>query len=979
MKNSRILVILILFFVVFQVSFGTVKGLKNQPHDNLSSPFNKKTRENSHYLPDKVIVKLRQSIQLNGKSRTFGLSGVDKILERFSISSIEQIFPERIKGKNGKELSMTNFYVINFLSPVDPFSFAEELSNLPEVEYAEPWFIYPISDVTSCRPNDTFRNYQWGLDKISADTAWCIEQGDTNVVIGIIDTGVQWDHPDLQSNIYINKGEWGPDGLGGNKQNNGIDDDGNGFIDDWHGWDFGGSDYNNPRGDNNPSPVNTQSAHGTHVAGIASAVTNNGAGVAGVGYKCKILPVKTSSDNDTRGGGYPYIIYGFEGILYAASMGATVINCSWGGDGASQFEQEVIDSALALGAIVTAAAGNTYSNDVQYPASYNGVISVTATNSSDIKSSYSTYNGFVDVSAPGDGIYSTYYPSGYTSMTGTSMATPFVAGLVALVKSHFPYLNSLQLGEQVRVSCDNINSLNPSYADLLGKGRINALKALTISSPSVRMITYSVSDSGGGNNNGILQPNETISIFATFKNYLSPTNAGATVTLTTSDSYVQIIDGSFPIGILNTLATIDNNSSPFHVHINSNVPPSHEVVFKLLISDGSYSDYQFFSILINPTFATHNVNNVEVSLTNIGRIGFTDLAQTGGSGFVFGGDNQLYEGGLIIGYSPTKLIDVVRNDTCGYCQDNDFSTSQVYDMVYPGIISNQDGSTVFSDSAASPTNKIGLKVNMYSYAFTSPEDSNYIIVRYDVKNISGSDITGLYAGLFFDWDIVGSQANYWSYNRTTFDASLNLGYAWNSGNSNSVYCGARVLEGSAGYKGLVNNTSISLNRSAKWNWLSSGVVTVDSIADIHFVISSGPHDIANGASKTIAFAILGGRNLLELQSSAEAALSKWVYIKKLLDVDEKSTNLPTNFALKQNYPNPFNPITTIEYDLPVESKVTLKIFDVLGREVSTLVNKEQRAGRYSIEFDASQLSSGTYFYRIDAGTFFDVKKFLLIR
>ncbi len=330
MKTNKILLTLLFCLILFQISFGAVKGFKKQAHINTYSPFNKKTVENSHYLPDRVIVKLQKSVQPNRKSRFFGISSVDKVLERFSVSSVEQIFPDRIKGKNGKELFMTNFYAVNFSSPVDPFSFAKELSNLTEIEYAEPWFIYPISDITSCRPNDTFRNYQWGLDKILADTAWCIEQGDTNVVIGIIDTGVQLDHPDLQSNIYINQGEWGSDGFGGSKQNNGIDDDGNGYIDDLHGWDFGGSDYHYPIGDNNPAPVNTQSAHGTHVAGIASAATNNGAGVSGVGYKCKILPVKTSSDNDTRSGGYPYIIYGFEGILYAASMGATVINCSWG-------------------------------------------------------------------------------------------------------------------------------------------------------------------------------------------------------------------------------------------------------------------------------------------------------------------------------------------------------------------------------------------------------------------------------------------------------------------------------------------------------------------------------------------------------------------------------------------------------------------------------------------------------------------------
>ncbi|MBI4810386.1 MAG: S8 family serine peptidase, partial [Ignavibacteriales bacterium] len=542
---------------------------------------------------------------------------------------------------------------------IEPFNLAEELSRLPEVEYAEPWFIYPINDVTSCRSNDQFRSYQWGLDKILADTAWCIEQGDTNVVIGIIDTGVQLDHPDLQPNIWINQGEYGPDGHGGDKQSNCIDDDGNSFIDDWHGCDFGGSDYKNPIEDNNPAPVNSTSSHGTHVAGIASAATNNSVGVAGVGYKCKILPVKTSSDNDTRGGGYPYIVYGFEGILYAATMGATVINGSWGGDGASQFEQD--------------------------PASYDGVISVAATNSSDIKPGYSAYNGYVDVSAPGDNIYSTIYPSGYVSSTGTSMSTSFVTGLAALVKSHFPSYNNLQIGEQVRVSCDNINSLNPSYVDLLGKGRINALNALTMVSPSLRMISFTTSDSAGGNNNGILQPNETFSIFASFTNYLSPTNAGAAITLTSSDSYVQIVSGSYPIGVVGTLETVENSSSPFQVLIKSTMPPSHDVVFKLTMNDGSYSDYQFFSVLINPTFATHNINNVEVSLTNIGRIGYLDLNNVSGSGFIFGGDNQLYEGGLIIGYSSEKLIDVVRDDTCNICQDNDFSSTQIYDMVYPGM------------------------------------------------------------------------------------------------------------------------------------------------------------------------------------------------------------------------------------------------------------------------------------------------------
>src|SRR5262249_48610015 len=153
-------------------------------------------------------------------------------------------------------------------------------------------------------------------------------QGDTTVLIGIVDTGVQWDHPDLAANIWINPGEWGPDGHGGFKQSNGIDDDSDGYVDDYHGWDFMGADYANPVPDNDPGPHSTLLAHGTHVAGIADAATNNITGIAGVGFTCRIIPVKTSADNDNRGGG-PFIERGFEGIVYAADRGARVINCSW--------------------------------------------------------------------------------------------------------------------------------------------------------------------------------------------------------------------------------------------------------------------------------------------------------------------------------------------------------------------------------------------------------------------------------------------------------------------------------------------------------------------------------------------------------------------------------------------------------------------------------------------------------------------------
>jgi subtilisin family serine protease len=948
---------------------------KSLPLDGISNVV-MKSQENSSYLPDRVIVKLNSgSVSMKSANR-FGIVSLDNYIQRYSVQSVERLFPGNFIDSKGRSVDMSNFYVIRYTSPIDAFKVAEEISKQAEVQYAEPWFIYKLDDVTACSVNDTYRSSQWVLNKILADSAWCISTGDTTVVIGIVDSGVQWSHPDLQANIFINSGEYGDDGLGGYKQNNGLDDDGNGMIDDYHGWDFGGANYLNPIADNNPTPTNTviTAGHGTHVAGIASAVTNNSTGVAGIGYKCKLLPVKVISDDDPN----QYIIFGFEGILYSAMMGARVINLSWSGSGASQFEQEIIDTVTAHGALVVAAAGNYASagNPVQYPASYRGVLSVAATTTTDTKSSYSEYNEFVDVSAPGDNIYSTYYSNSYAYMSGTSMATPLVAGLAALVASQFPSYTGLQIGEQLRVSSDNIDALNPSYVNLMGRGRINAYNALTFVSPSLRMVSNIISDSIGGNNNKILEANEDATITATFVNYLQPTTSSAMVTLSTSDTNIQITNGSFPIGAVGTNASVSNSSSPFQFHVNSNPPQGHVVSFILTMSDGSYSDIQRFSVIINLPFATHNVNNIEVSLTNRSRIGFLDISNTYGSGFVYSGGNQLYEGGLIIGYSSTKLVDVVRS---GSSQDSDFISPQIYDLITPGIISAQDGSAMFTDAAAPVTNKIGLQVNMYSYAFASPADSNYVILRYDIKNTSGAAISNLYTGLFFDWDILGNQVDSWNYNRTTFDPNQNLGYAWNEGTPNTVYCGARAFEGSVGYRGLVNDANLITTREAKWSWLSGGTIYTDSLNDIHFTISSGPFNIADGATKMIGFALLGGKNLIEFQESADAALVKWTYIKNAVGVSDYRNNHPTVYSLKQNYPNPFNPTTTIVYDLPKVSNVSLKIYDMLGQEVMTLVNGEQQTGRYSVPIDASRLSSGVYYYRLNTGDFSDVKKLMLIR
>ncbi len=840
-----------------------------------------KTPEGSQYLPDRVIVKLDGRAGLPKSSRSFGISALDAVARRYGAFSVEEKFPNHDGPRKPGETDISSIYVMKYSTPANPFTVARELSRQTEVLYAEPWFIY--SPLT-CTPNDTARHVQWNLNRILADSAYCISQGDTSIAIAIVDVGVQLDHPDLAANIWHNPGEMGLDSLGRDKRTNGVDDDHDGYIDDWQGWDFGGQDYTNPIPDNDPSPKNIPSAHGTHVAGIASAVTNDTIGIASIGGRTRLMAIKISSDNDTRSSGYPAIVFGFDGIIYAADRGARVINCSWGGKDASQFEQDVVNYATSKGALVVCAAGNSNNNTPIYPAAYDHAFAVASSNVTDHKPAYSSFGPWVDVCAPGGdpnndirvAVYSTDYPSTYgigdrgSLGAGTSFAAPIAGGLAALVASQHPEYSPLQIGEQVRVTCDNIDAINPLYARQLGKGRINAVRALTESWPSIRMLSYAATDSAVGNANGSLEGNEEFTIAATFINYLQATSPSATVTLTTSDPSVQILTSSYPIGAVGTFQSVTNYQNPFLVRIGRNPSPGHLVQFTLLIDDGSYHDFQILTVLINPTFATPSINNVHVTMTNNGRIGFNDYPDNKqGSGFIFAGANQLYEGGLLLGYSETKTVDVVR-DTLG-TQDTDFVSSNLFTLTTPGSVSNQDGYTVFSDSSAAPENRIGVGVNLYSFSYTTSADSNYVILRYDIKNTSGADISNFYAGLFFDWDV---QPDF-NTNESAFDAPRSLAYAWDPAVPDPIYCGVRALDGGSGFRALLNSVTIDLSRSAKWDWLSGGVVRDNTVGDIHFVVSSGPYTISAGATQTVGFALIGGKSLASLVSSADAARSKW--------------------------------------------------------------------------------------------------------
>jgi subtilisin family serine protease len=422
---------------------------------------------NTDFRSDRVIVKLRpatSSSEITNLQAEIGVTKVTKA-EQFGIDIWE--LPE---GNVEETISA--------------------YENDPRFEYIEPDYIITLDDVEKTSPtqenlgtitplittpNDPAYPQLWGLNNtgqsggtpdadIDAPEAWDIQTGNPNLVIGVIDSGVDYNHPDLVGNIWTNPGEIAGDG---------IDNDSNGYIDDVRGWDFGNND-------NNPMDVDS---HGTHVSGTIAGKGNNSVGVTGVAWNAKIMPLKMFSDS-----GYGSDSGAILALNYATAKGVKLTNNSWGGGGYSQALYDAINTAGQQGALFIAAAGNDYgnNNDINpvYPASYNlpNIISVAATTRTDALAIFSNFGPTsVDLGAPGEDIYSTTPGGNYALKSGTSMASPHVAGGAALVWSQNPTWTAQQVKNRLLQTTDFIPALS---GKTVSGGRLNIKNALGGSSPN---------------------------------------------------------------------------------------------------------------------------------------------------------------------------------------------------------------------------------------------------------------------------------------------------------------------------------------------------------------------------------------------------------------------------------------------------------------------------------------------------------------
>jgi subtilisin family serine protease len=422
-----------------------------------------------------------------------GVKSLDELFSRYQATSLRRLVPDGILTRLKTPPDLFCTYVLSFSPQHQVLDLLDDLARDPHVRAVEPDLLRPV-----CRiPNDPLWSSQWDKRLMGAHRVWDISTGSRNIICVGIDSGVDWNHPDLTPSLWVNPGEdvdgdsaaWTRSEYPGDWDDvNDIDDDSDGYVDDLLGWDFvydlqgcAPDEDCDSHGDNNMFGRNS---HGTHVAGIMCAAGNNGVGVAGLSWVGRLMALRAGFQS-ADGLGYILESASSAAILYAAAHGAKVINMSYGGSAYSSSERDLLDAAWNQGCLLVAASGNEGSTEPRYPAAYDNVIAVNATNDQDRLAYWSNRGGWTDLCAPGaePGIMSTVI-NGYQAWTGTSMASPNVAGVAALVWSVFPQLTNGELRSLLQATAQNITAQNPGVdPTALGSGRVDAFTAIASPAP----------------------------------------------------------------------------------------------------------------------------------------------------------------------------------------------------------------------------------------------------------------------------------------------------------------------------------------------------------------------------------------------------------------------------------------------------------------------------------------------------------------
>jgi len=495
---------------------------------------------------------------------------------------------------------LEKIFLVQLEQPTDILQAVSELLALPGVEYAEPNLLFhtmatPLPN-EAFLPDDRYISEDgvhwsegawgqaffdlWGIEKLDAIEAWNqFDLSETkpgeNVVVAVIDSGLDSDHPDIVDNVWHNDDAIPADG---------IDDDGNGLVDDLRGWDFVGNDADPEDG----------FGHGTHVAGTVAARGNNQIGVIGVAPWALIMPLKGLSDS-----GLGNSVNLANAVRYAADMGADVISASWGGSGPSATLDLAFRYARNLGVISVAAAGNSDADVGNVsPANFDTVLAIAATDPDDVKAPFSNHGSLIDLSAPGvdvlsinanvgDNAIAEAFPErvvadDYLHLSGTSMACPHASGAVAVLLSQDPNGSMTDIRGRLLAGAESIADLNPGFEDALGWGRVNLLASLT-AEPQPLLETVAI-DTGGA------APGKDTKIAVHLQN-LWVAVYGVSATLSTESTYASVSKQGAVFGDILPDQVVDNVGDPFEVTIDASTPIGEDIHFNMTLNgDDGYSE-----------------------------------------------------------------------------------------------------------------------------------------------------------------------------------------------------------------------------------------------------------------------------------------------------------------------------------------------------------------------------------------------------
>jgi len=832
----------------------------------------------------------------------------------------------------------------------------------------------------------------WSVERVNADDVWALGITGSGVLVAIIDSGVRYTHYDLADHMWNNPGE---------VPGNSSDDDGNGYVDDYYGYDF-------VNGDGNPSDDN---GHGTSCAGIVAGDGTAGT-ETGVAPDATIMAIKAINSS-----GSGLISQVVEGIDYAVDMGAHVLSISLGWsdptDATKDYFRSVFEDVLSYGVIAASSAGNDGESvdppqSISAPAdgpspsqsgasSNTAIVSVGATqNSWNWIANYSSrgpthwdtddYSDFPwppglikpELSAPGVNISTASYygDASYTDgFGGTSAACPSVAGAMALALSKNPALTPEGIDTLLRNSATDIGTTGHDNA--WGAGLLDCYELITITPvptyPILSIISVDIDDTTTGNGNGIFDPGETVKLIVEVRNN-GMTATGVTGSATViPDPYISTSDASAGWPNIATSSSEFNRADPFQLQADPITPPGHGAQVEIVVNSGGYTwvDTTDINVAVYArNTGDHITSTIDASISNFGIFGFFNGEGTPGQGFAYGDTNTLYSGSFFLGIGYDNVITGENGGA------SEFVPIQQLNEVTDG------SGTTFFTGYSDPES--GIMVLQRSNSFTSTANRDYVILRFIIKNRSTTTYSDLYCGFYCDFDIhsgwTGSEVVW--YDRSSFDMSNERGYMWEQGGTDRFtgYVGLAGLTGITSGSVVENDVYVypssdggmGWDDTVKYNFMDGSFsVSSGSVSeDWSLIVSDGPFTLLPGDEYWWAVAVVAGDNLTDWENNADAAETEY-YALQVPEAD-----FPRQAEL-EIYPNPFNAACRI-----ISESSEISIYDISGRMVKQLESTSENQSKNSYIWDGrnsvgEELPAGIYF--VKPSTFKVARKVLMIK